>query len=64
MNSELSGEKLYTVPQASEYSGLSEVTFWRWLREGKIASTRLGRKVFIRKSQLQRLVNEQVTIRV
>ena len=48
----LEGEEVYRIGEALELAGLSRSTYYRWVREGRIADTdyrdRNGRRVFTR----------------
>jgi excisionase family DNA binding protein len=48
--------KLLTVPGAADRAGLAEVTLWKWIRSGRIGSTKLGRSRRIPESELRRLI--------
>jgi excisionase family DNA binding protein len=49
---------LLAVPDAAEAIGLSPWTIRQYVREGKIQSIRIGRRVLIEPSELQRLIDE------
>lgn len=34
--------RLLTVPEAAEWLGVAESTVWRWLREGRLGSVKVG----------------------
>src|SRR6476646_5732170 len=47
-----------TVSEAASLLGVSRVTVWRWIRDGKIQAERLGhRTVRIRRTDLNRLMS-------
>lgn len=62
----LDGKEFYRIGEALQHAGLSRSTYYRWIREGRIADTdyrdRNGRRVFTRgelenlRSIAQRLV--------
>lgn len=41
-------KKLYTAKELSAVLGVSEDTVWRWGREGKLRTVRIGRTVRFR----------------
>ena len=50
-----------TIAQAAALLGLSRVTIWRWIREGRIPAVRLGhRTVRIKRADLERALTESV----
>ena len=58
----MTAEKLYTVQEASESLGISPLTLGKWLREGKITGTKLGKLWRITETDLQNFIekNRQV----
>jgi excisionase family DNA binding protein len=46
------------LKEAAEAVGLSHWTLRQYVREGKVAAIRLGRRVLIEPSELQRLVEQ------
>lgn len=58
--SRIFGEPIFSVPEASRESHLSEWTLWDLLKQGKIARTKVAGKTFIRLSELQKLVSDKV----
>ena len=54
----MTAEKLYTVQEASEALGISPLTLGKWLREGKITGTKLGKLWRITESDLQDFINK------
>jgi excisionase family DNA binding protein len=49
---------LVGVPKAAEAIGLSPWTIRQYVRRGKIRAIRIGRRVLIEPSELQRLIDE------
>jgi excisionase family DNA binding protein len=49
---------LVGVPDAAEAIGLSPWTIRQYVRRGKIRAVRIGRRVLIEPSELQRLIDE------
>jgi hypothetical protein len=47
-------DELIPVREFCEKHDVSRVTLWRAEREGKLQTTRIGRKVFINSSQFQK----------
>jgi excisionase family DNA binding protein len=48
---------LYNVTEAARVLSLSPWTLRRWIKEGKLESVRLGRRVLITVDELSRLVD-------
>jgi len=46
-----------TVPEAARYLKVSEPTVWRWIRQGRLPSTKVGRLRRIPLAAIERLVN-------
>lgn len=49
-------DRLLSVEAASERMGLKPVTLRLWLSQRKLARVKLGRRVFIPESEVQRLI--------
>ena len=45
----------YTQTEAAQHLGVSEVTVWRWIRDGKLTAYRIGREVLIEKAELEKM---------
>lgn len=45
----------YLLPEAAEAKGVSRVTIWRWIRDGKLSCERIGREVLIERNALHAL---------
>ncbi|MGD0662104.1 MAG: helix-turn-helix domain-containing protein [Syntrophorhabdales bacterium] len=55
-------ENLLTLKQVSERLGVSKVTLWRWIKDGKLSSVRLSqRTVYIRKEEVDRFLKASET---
>lgn len=50
-------ERLYSVDEAAGTLGISPLTLGDWLRAGKIAGTKIGRKWRITESDLQAFID-------
>lgn len=48
--------KLYGVQEAQELTGISRWTWRRWAYDGRVASVKLGKRLLIPASEIQRLV--------
>ena len=46
------------LKEAAEAVGLSHWTLRAWVRQGKVQAVRLGRRVLIEPSELQRLIEQ------
>lgn len=56
-NNPLSSSKLsYTVDGASEATDIPKSTLWKYIREGKLETRKVGRRTLIPRDALQRLV--------
>ena len=50
------GERLLSVQEAGERLGLSSWTIRRWINLAKIIPVRLGSRVLVEESELQRII--------
>ena len=48
-------EKFFTYAEAAKALGISKVSLWRWIRDGKLETYRIGREVLIEKTEVERL---------
>jgi excisionase family DNA binding protein len=49
----------YNITQAAELLGVSRVSIWRWIRDGRLAASRLGhRTIRIERAALERILAE------
>lgn len=53
-----SGERLATVFEAADRTGLSHWTIRLWIQHGKIVSHKLGGRRLVPVSEIERLINE------
>lgn len=51
-------EGLLTIDQTAEFTGLSAWTIRYFVKAGKLPSVKLGRRILIERSELNRLVSE------
>jgi excisionase family DNA binding protein len=51
-------QQLYSVPEAAVYLGLSEKAVWNWIYTREIASVKVGRLRKIRRTELERFIEE------
>lgn len=49
----------FTYAEAVSELGISKMSLWRWIRRGKVEVEKLGREVFILKSQVAMLKAER-----
>ena len=49
---------LKNINEAGEFLGLSSWTIRRWIQQGKILPVRLGSRVLIEESELERVIRE------
>lgn len=53
-------DKLFSVKEAAEYlGGISPWTVADWLSQGKLRRTKIGRRTFIRGSELRKAICDQ-----
>ncbi len=43
----------YPVPEAAEQLGVGTRTIWRWIKEGKLQTARLGSRVLVPRKALE-----------
>ncbi len=57
-------EELYTVREASELQrlGLKYWTLWDLLKKGRLVRTKVGHRTYIRRSEVERLIEERTRI--
>jgi excisionase family DNA binding protein len=53
-------EELLTVPETAALLRLRPSTIRKWLLEKKLSYVKLGRRVFLRKADLQTLLEESI----
>ena len=53
MNEDFTKDELLEVPQISHYLRVSDVTIYRWCREGRLPCLKLGNTWRIRRSALE-----------
>ena len=51
----------YMMGDAAHELGVTRMTLWRWMRAKELTGHRLGREVFIEKSEIERLKSERQT---
>lgn len=54
-------QMLLKVPEVAEMLGLSQVSIWRWVGQRRFEVVRLGRSVFVPKSEIDRVIEEGTT---
>ena len=47
--------KYYMLGEAAKITGRGRTTLWRWIRDGKLQSYRIGREVLIEKAEVEKL---------
>jgi excisionase family DNA binding protein len=53
---ELEGKPLLSITEASAFLNITHVTLRRWIKEGRIISSRIGKKHLIKRSHLDHLI--------
>lgn len=61
MEVKVSTTDLVSVAQAAESLDRPRITIYRWIERGKIIGIKLGGILFIPKSEVERVKNEQAT---
>jgi excisionase family DNA binding protein len=56
-NITISVEDALTQKEAAQALGITPMTLWRWIRDGKIATIKFGRFKLIPQSEIERLNN-------
>ncbi|MBA4417410.1 MAG: excisionase [Syntrophus sp. (in: bacteria)] len=52
-------ENFLKLKDVAEKLGVSKVTLWRWIRDGKLSAVKLSqRTVYVRKEELDRFIQE------
>lgn len=51
-------EELYPPNEAANLIGIGIATLWRWIKKDKLTSLRLSGRIFIPKSEIERLQKE------
>ena len=59
--SESEALKVYTPAEAAETLKVNPQTLWRWIREGRIRASKLGRVYRIRQSDLEQFLDDTAT---
>jgi hypothetical protein len=54
-------EPIFSIPDGAKAIGLSESALWIAFREGKLAKTRILGRVFVRRSELRKLIVDERT---
>jgi excisionase family DNA binding protein len=50
-------ENFLTLKDVAERLGVSKVTLWRWIKDGKLSAIKLSqRTVYVRKDELERFI--------
>ena len=53
-------EKLYTVDELCELLHQKKSTMWRWIREGKMQASKIGKSYFVKESDLQKMIDDNM----
>lgn len=52
-------ENLLTLTDVADRLGISKVTLWRWIKNGKLSAVRLSKRtVYVRKDEVERFIRE------
>lgn len=55
-------DRLMKVEAVAEQLGIQTTTVWKWLRERRLASTKIGRSRRIPASEVERLIQAGLTV--
>ena len=55
-------EDLMTVPKAAKALGYTKMTLYRWMREGRFYTIKLGGILFVPKSEVERLKGKTTSV--
>ena len=47
--------RVYTLGEAAREAGVHRITFWRWVKSGKVPAYRIGREVLIENTTVEAL---------
>lgn len=50
----------YTARETAQLLHVNLSTLWRWQKEGKLTPTKVGKKLFYRKEDVQRFINGEI----
>lgn len=54
-------DKIMNVQALSKFFGVSDQTIWRWCKSGKIPAFKIGAQWKIRRSDLNKIINQKLT---
>jgi len=46
-------QDLISIRDAGKIAGVSHVTIWRWINDGKLEGVRIANRLFVRKSEVE-----------
>jgi hypothetical protein len=56
----MDADKLYSIPASAEFlGGISTWTIHDWLSRGKLMRTKVGRRTFVKESELRKMIRDQ-----
>jgi len=61
-NITISVQDAFSYKDAARELGVTTMTLWRWVRDGKIAAVQLGRYKFIPKSEVERVLKKKEAV--
>lgn len=50
--------KRYTREEAAQRLGISNVTLWQWIKDGKINAVRVGKRLFFTEDEICRILQK------
>jgi len=51
-------EQYYTIEEVAEILKVVYITVYRWIKQGKLESFRVGKKYMIKKSDIEKLIEK------
>jgi excisionase family DNA binding protein len=55
----MTDDNLITLSEVADRLGISRVTLWRWIKDGKLASVKLSKRtVYVREEELERFIRD------
>lgn len=52
-------QDLITIREAGKIAGVSHVSIWNWIQAGKLNGIRIGKSLFVRRSEVKAYADER-----
>jgi predicted site-specific integrase-resolvase len=59
----INAEQLFNIEQTIEALDISRVTFYTWVKEGKITITTIADKTFVSKTQIEKIKADREAVK-